>query len=149
MRLGVSDRGAGTDAGVWWYQVLAYCVAVLANLTYEPSIRVSLLDLGTISYSISYARARRCPVLTSGMLLPGLARFFCKMLDVSKNGLVVTHVCIGIRNLVCSRSAYAYLHTGVRTDVPGTCAYLVVYAAQHSRMFIPWTTTMSGFRYAC
>ncbi len=55
-------------------QVLAYCVAAIANLTYEPSIRTNLLDLG-------------------------LARFFCQMLDVSKNGLVVMHVCVGIRNL--------------------------------------------------
>ena len=61
------------------HPVLAYFLGVIANLTFEPLNRVALLDLD-------------------------LHKLLVQMLDNCKNGIVVIHVAIAVRNLALRKS---------------------------------------------
>ena len=60
-------------------KVIACCIAVIANLAFEPKNGRRMIDMG-------------------------VPKFLVKMLDLCRSGAVVTHICICIRNMAMRRS---------------------------------------------
>ena len=61
------------------HQVIASCIAVFANLAYEPRNGRKMIGLG-------------------------VPKFLVKLLDVCRSGAVVTHICVCIRNMAMRKS---------------------------------------------